>query len=139
MPWNECNIMLLIIHWLHTLITYILVWYYTCLHLQSWHSRRSRIHKQPQEVFLNILQISQESTCVGLSFLQSCKPSGLNVAKNRLLHKCFPVKCEKFWRTTILKNIWTAAFVYWLLPQILIFTILYSFTFLQITSSLLRN
>ena len=136
LSWNECNIILLIIHWL-LYIDYLSL--YTCLHLQFWRSRRSKIHKQPQEVFLNILQISQESTCVGLSFLQSCKPSGLNVAKNRLLHKCFPVKCEKFWRTPILKNIWTAAFVYWLLPQILIFTILYSFTFLQITSSLLRN
>ena len=68
--------------------------------------------------------------------LQAC-----NVTKNRLLHKCFPVKFEKFWRTPILKNIWTTASVYWLLHHILIFTILYStrFTFLQRTSSLLRN
>ena len=40
LSWNECN-MLLIIHYL-----------YTYLHLQFWHSRRSRIYKQPPEVFL---------------------------------------------------------------------------------------
>ena len=93
-------------------------------------------------MFLKTLQISQESTCVGVSFLQSCKPSGLQHYKNRLIHRCFPLKFEKFWRTPILKNIWTTtASVYWLLHHILIFTILYStgFTFLQITSSLLRN
>ena len=65
-----------------------------------------------------------------------------NITKNRLIHRCFPLKFEKFWRTPILKNIWTTTTsVYWLLHHILIFTILYStrFTFLQITSSLLRN
>ena len=64
--------MLLIIHWL-----LYNDYFYTYLHLQLWHSRRSRIHKQPPEVFLKCLQISQESTCAGASFLQSCKPSGL--------------------------------------------------------------
>ena len=139
LSWNECTIMLLIIHWLYTLITYNYI--LTDRHLQFWHSHRSRIHKQPPEVFLKILQISQGSTCVGASFLQGCKPSGLQHCQKRLLHRCFPVRLEKFWRTPILKNIWTTASVYWLLHHILIFTILYStrFTFLQITSSLLRN
>ena len=68
--------------------------------------------------------------------LQAC-----SVIKKRLLCRCFPVKFEKFLRTHILKNIWTTASVYWLLHQILIFTIHYRtcFSFLQITSSLLRN
>ena len=77
-----------------------------------------------------------ESLFYKVTSLQAC-----NVTKKRLLHRCFPVKFEKFWRTPISKNIWTTASVYWLLHHILIFTILYStrFTFLQITSSLLRN
>ena len=77
-----------------------------------------------------------ESLFYKVASLQAC-----NVTKKRLLHRCFPMKFEKFWRTTISKNIWTTASVYWLLHHILIFTILYStrFTFLQITSSLLRN
>ena len=60
------------IHWL-LIMTY---W-----HLQFWHSRRSRIHKQPPEVFLKILQISQESTCAGVSFLQRCNLHACNVTK----------------------------------------------------------
>ena len=52
---HECNIMLMIIHWL-LYNDYL----YTYLHLQFWHSRRSRIHKQPPEVLLKFLQISQE-------------------------------------------------------------------------------
>ena len=103
---------------------------------------RSRIQKQPPELFLKILQNSQENTCFwSLIFtkLQSLQASNGN--KMRLQHRCFPVKFEKFLRTPILKNIWTAASVYWLLHHILIFTILYSttFSFSQITSSLLHN
>ena len=76
-----------------------------------------------------------ESLFYNVASFQAC-----NVTKNRLLHRCFPVKFEKFWRTPISKNIWTTASVYWLLHHIFIFTILYStrFTFLQRTS-LLRN
>ena len=59
----------------YTLITY--TFYITYLHLQFWHSRRSKIQKQPLEVFLKALKISQENACVEVSFLQSCKPSGL--------------------------------------------------------------
>ena len=49
-----------------TFIHWLLISIY--LHSQFWHSRRSRILKQPPEVFLKVLQISQESTCVGVSF-----------------------------------------------------------------------
>ena len=48
-----------------------------------------------------------ESLFYKVASLQAC-----NVTKNRLLHKCFPVKFEKFWKTPILKNIWTNASVY---------------------------
>ena len=99
------------------------VWLLTVIYLQFWHSRWSEIHKQPPEVFLKILQISQENICVGVSYLQSCKPSGCNFTKKGPIHRCFPVKFEKMWRTPILNNIWTAASVYWLLHHILIFAI----------------
>ena len=66
--------MLLIIHWL-LYTDYLKL--HTFWQLQFWHSRRSRIHKQPPEVLLKILQVLQENTCAGVSFLQSCKPSGL--------------------------------------------------------------
>ena len=36
------------------------------------------------------------NTCVGISFLKSCKSSGFN--KKRLQHKCFPVNIAKFLR-----------------------------------------
>ena len=42
-----------------------------------WHSHRNKIQKHPPKVFLKNLQISQENTCVGVSFLESCKPPGL--------------------------------------------------------------
>ena len=95
----------------------------------TWRPRSllcSGFHKEPPEVFLKILLISQKNTCVGVSYLQSRKPSGLQLSKKWPLHRCIPVKIEKFWRTPILKNIWTTASVYWLLHHILIFTILYS-------------
>ena len=81
-------------------IDYLYILYY--LHLQLWQSHRNRIQKQPPEVFLKIWQISQENTCVRVSFLslQAC-----NVIKKRLLHRCFPVKFEKYLRSPILKNI----------------------------------
>ena len=135
----------IILEWIHHhvighTLTFI-HWLLMIIYLQFWRSRRSGIQKQPPEVFLKILQIWQESTCVGVFFfykvasLQTC-----NVIKKRLLHRCFPAEFEKFWRRPISKNIWTTASEYWLL-HILIFTIHYSarFSFLQITSSLLRN
>ena len=35
------------------------------------------VQKQPSEVFLKILLISQENTCVGVTF--SCRPEGLQL------------------------------------------------------------
>ena len=85
LSWNECNIILLVIHWL--LFTDYLKLYTYC-HLQFWHSRRSRIHKQLPKVFLKILQvffrisqISQESTCVGVFFYKVASLQACNVTK----------------------------------------------------------
>ena len=64
-----------------------------------------------------ILQISQQNTCVGVSFNKVTglkaynsfnKVTGLkayNFIKKTLRHKCFPVKFAKFSRATISKNI----------------------------------
>ena len=45
-------------------------------------------------VFLKGSQISQENTCVGVSFFSAC-----NFINKRLQNRCFPVKCTKFLRT----------------------------------------
>ena len=68
------------------------------------HSRRSGVHKQLPKVFLKMLQISQGNNCVGVSYLQSSKPSGLQLYKKWPLRRSFPVKFEKFWRTPILET-----------------------------------
>ena len=60
--------------------------------------QRSRGFVLWKKVFLKISQISQENTCVGVSF----RPATL--FKKRLQHWCFPVKFPKFLKTTILKN-----------------------------------
>ena len=73
----------IILEWMHHhafdhTLTFI-HWLLLIIHLQFWHSRRSRIYKQPPELFLKILLISHENTCAGVSYLQSCKPSGLQL------------------------------------------------------------
>ena len=67
--------MLLIIHWL-LYNNYL----YTYLHLQFWHSRRSRIHKQPPEVFLKFFaNFTGKHLCWSLFFtkLQAFRPATL--------------------------------------------------------------
>ena len=69
LSWNECNIMLLIIHWL----------LYND-YLQFWHSRPSRIHKQPPEVFLKFFaNFTGKHLCWSLFFtkLQAFRPATL--------------------------------------------------------------
>ena len=53
-----------------------------------------------KKVFLKILQISQENTCVRVFLIKCVK----NFVKKRLQHRCFPVKFAEFLRTLILKN-----------------------------------
>ena len=69
-------------------------------------SRSSHRRCSVKKVFLKISQISQESTCVRVSFWQSCRPSDPsgNFIKKRLKHRCFPVKFTKFVRTPILRT-----------------------------------
>ena len=61
-------------------------------------------------LFLNILQYSQEKTCIRVSFFKVAGLKAINFIKKRLQHRCFPVNIAEFLRTPILKNIWTAAF-----------------------------
>ena len=58
-----------------------------------------------EKLFLNILQYSQESTVVGVSFSESCRPEPCNFIKKKLQHRCFSVNIAEFLRTPILKNI----------------------------------
>ena len=76
-------------------------------------------------------QILQENSCVGVSFSQSCKPSGLE--------RYISCEISEILKSTHFEeNLWTTASVYWLLHHILIFTIYYTaYSFLQVTSSLL--
>ena len=55
-----------------------------------------------KEVFLKISHISQENTCVGVSFQQSCRPEGLLL---KLQHWCFHVKFAKYLMEFIFKEI----------------------------------
>ena len=70
--------------------------------------------------------------------LQAC-----NVIKKKLLHRCFPLKFEKFLRKSILKNIFERLLLctdYFIICWFLQFTTVRTrFSFLQTTSSLLRN
>ena len=74
----------IILEWIHHhvighTLTFI-HWLLMIIYLQFWRSRRSGIQKQPPEVFLKILQIWQESTCVGVFFftkLQAFRPATL--------------------------------------------------------------
>ena len=58
-----------------------------------------------KKLFLKILQIPQESTCVGVSFYNVASLQACNFIKKSLQHWSFPVKCPIFFRTIILKNI----------------------------------
>ena len=58
-----------------------------------------------KKVSLNISQISQENTCVGVSFFN--KVPGLkacNFIKKGLQNSCFPMKIAKFWRAHFFKE-----------------------------------
>ena len=94
-PW------LLIIHLL-LYIDYLYIIYY--LHLQFWHSHWSRFQKQPPKLFLKILQIFQENTCIGSILYKVASLQACNAIKNRLLHREFHVKFEKYLRTPILND-----------------------------------
>ena len=55
-----------------------------------------------KQVFLKVLQNSQENTCVGVSFLIKLQFSGLQ--KKRIKYRCFPVIFAKILKTLFLQN-----------------------------------
>ena len=66
-------------------------------------SRSSRLQMFSKQVFLKVLQTSQENICFGVSFLKTCRWKTCNFIK-RLQHRCFPVKFLKFLGTFFLQN-----------------------------------
>ena len=90
-------------------------------------------------MFLQILQISQESTYVGVSFLQRCKPSGLQSyykSPTQVLScEIWEIRKNTYFEEHLNDCLCIDYFTY------IDFYNLYSgsFWFLQITSSLLRN
>ena len=58
-----------------------------------------------KKLLLKILQISQENTCVRVSFLKKLQAESCNlILKNRIWHRCFSVNFVRFLRTSILQN-----------------------------------
>ena len=78
---------------------------------------------------LSFANFTGKHLCWSLLFTKLLAFRAATLLKKRPLHRCLPLKSEKFWRTPILKNIWTTASVDWFLHHILIFTILYSTCF----------
>ena len=70
---------------------------YTCYITYTSHCRRSRIQKQPLEMFL-------KTPVLEFLFYKVASLQPSNVVKKRLLHRCFPMKYDKFLKTPILKN-----------------------------------
>ena len=94
----------------YTMITYILTYTYNSEKAVGAEFISSR------QRFLKILcKFHRKAPVLEPLFYKVASLQAWNVTKNRLLHKGFPVKFEKFWRTPILKNIWTTASMYWLL------------------------
>ena len=57
-----------------------------------------------KEVFLTILQYSQEDACVGVSLNIFAGVKACNFIKKKLQHRCFLVSIAKFLRTAFLYN-----------------------------------
>ena len=51
-------------------------------------------------LFLKILQYSRENTCVGVSFYQSCKPSGLQFYQIQTTTQVFSCECGEIFKIT---------------------------------------
>ena len=61
--------------------------------------------KRVQKKFLKKLQISQESTCVGVFFNKVAGPQNYNFVKQRLHHRFFPDNFLNYLRAPILQRI----------------------------------
>ena len=87
-------------------------------YLRIWESSRSSCSQSSHQrcsikkLFLKTLLYSQESTCVGVSFYESCRPWGNFIAKS-LQHKIFknssfyetPLVASSVYRVKYLKNL----------------------------------
>ena len=60
-------------------------------------------------MFLKVLQTSQENTCVGDFFKQSCRPSVCKLFRKRHQNKCFPMKFGKLKNTYFEKHLQATA------------------------------
>ena len=77
-----------------------------------WHRIFSIFQKQPPELFLKILQNSQENNCARFSLLMKLLVSGLLVSglrpatllKERISNWCFPVNFVKLLRTAFYRT-----------------------------------
>ena len=119
--------MLLIIHWL-LYNDYL----YTYLHLQFWQSRRSRIHKQPPEVFLNFFaNFTGKHLCWSLFFtkLQAFRPATLlkiDSYTSVFLWNLRNSEERLFWRTYERLLLCTDYFIiYWFLQSSTVHVFLY--------------
>ena len=93
LSWNECNIMLLIIHWiLYT--DYLCILYYLptlTILIQPPEQNSEAAAKGALKTFENF---SWKQLC--WSLFSTKLQTFCNFTKRRLLHRCFPVKFEKF-------------------------------------------
>ena len=64
-------------------------------------------------MFLKISQISQENTCVGVSFWWGLMRFWCRPLKKSLQHRCVPVNIAKFLRTPTLTNICERLLLSW--------------------------
>ena len=122
----------------HTL-TFI-QWLLIYLHLQFWHSRRSRIHKQPPEVFLKFFaNFTGKHLCWSLFFtkLQAFRPATLlkiDSYSSVFLWNLRNSEEHLFWRTSERLFLCIDYFIiYWFLKS----STVHVFHFSQITFSLL--
>ena len=67
-------------------------------------SRSSHRRYSVKKLLLQILQNSQENTCLRVSFLIKLQARPATLLKKRLWHRCFPVNFAKFVRATFLQN-----------------------------------
>ena len=66
--------------------------------------RSSHWRCSSKNVFLKFSEYSQESTCVGDSFLMKLQAPVYNLLRKNFWRKCSPKNFEKFLRTTFLQN-----------------------------------
>ena len=69
--------------------------------LNSSADRSSCPENSVKKVCWKISQSSQENTCAGVPFEQSCRAEAFTFVKRRIQRRCFPVNFAKFLKTPI--------------------------------------